>query len=360
MQEENIITNTYWADNERFADIMNVGMFQAQKVLSADELEEANGILSTMVGKKDRKIGIERYRDVVKKAAYGANFVIMGIENQTDIHYVMPVKVMGYDFMGYDKQWKEIKKRHRKAKDLEGAEYLSGFSKNDKLAPICTLVLYYGEEPWNGPTKLSELLDFSGLPEAVREAIVDYPIHVIDIRRFEDSEKLETDARLLFGVLQREGDAEKMKSYRDENEEAFSNISEETYDAIAVLSKSEGILEMKEKSKKIADRRDLCEGFRGMLEADLKEAVEKAKVQIRAQIEAEVRTQGMNQGMTQGITEGKRDERITCIFELLCDLGDIPMEIETKITEENDMELLSKWFRIAAKSDSIEQFIMKM
>lgn len=57
---------------------------------------------------------------------------------------------------------------------------------------------------------------------------------------------------------------------------------------------------------------------------------------------------------------GKRDERITCIFELLCDLGDIPMEIETKITEENDMELLSKWFRIAAKSDSIEQFIMKM
>lgn len=45
MQEKNIITNAYWSDNERFADIINVGIFKAKKVLSAEKLEEVNGIL---------------------------------------------------------------------------------------------------------------------------------------------------------------------------------------------------------------------------------------------------------------------------------------------------------------------------
>ena len=36
MQEKNIIANNYWSDNERFADVINVGMFQAKKVLSAN------------------------------------------------------------------------------------------------------------------------------------------------------------------------------------------------------------------------------------------------------------------------------------------------------------------------------------
>ena len=45
MQEENITTNTYRADNERFADIMNVGMFQSKKVLSADKLKEVDSVV---------------------------------------------------------------------------------------------------------------------------------------------------------------------------------------------------------------------------------------------------------------------------------------------------------------------------
>ena len=35
MQEKNIITNAYWSDSRRFADIINVGMFRSKKVLSA-------------------------------------------------------------------------------------------------------------------------------------------------------------------------------------------------------------------------------------------------------------------------------------------------------------------------------------
>lgn len=271
MQEENITTNTYWADNERFADIMNVGMFQSKKVLSADKLKEVDSYLKTMVGKPKKKTGVQKYRDVVKKAAFDANFVIVGIENQTDIHYAMPVRVMGYDFLNYDKQLKEIKRLHRKNKDLTDAEFVSGFSKEDKLSPICTLVLYYGEEPWDGPTRLSELLSFEGLPDEVREVIADYPIHVIDMRRFEDSEKLETDARLLFGVMQRDGNVDELEVYRAENEEAFQNISDDTYEVIATLTKSEEFLDLKEESRNEKGGVNVCEAFRQLKERGARE-----------------------------------------------------------------------------------------
>lgn len=224
-----------------------------------------------MVGKPKKKTGVQKYRDVVKKAAFDANFVIVGIENQTDIHYAMPVRVMGYDFLNYDKQLKEIKRLHRKNKDLTDAEFVSGFSKEDKLSPICTLVLYYGEEPWDGPTRLSELLSFEGLPDEVREVIADYPIHVIDMRRFEDSEKLETDARLLFGVMQRDGNVDELEVYRAENEEAFQNISDDTYEVIATLTKSEEFLDLKEESRNEKGGVNVCEAFRQLKERGARE-----------------------------------------------------------------------------------------
>ena len=324
MQEENITTNIYWADNERFADIMNVGMFQSKKVLSADKLKEVDSYLKTMVGKPKKKTRVQKYRDVVKKAAFDANFVIVGIENQTDIHYAMPVRVMGYDFLDYDKQLKEIKRLHRKNKDLSDAEFVSGFSKEDKLSPICTLVLYYGEEPWDGPTRLSGLLNFDGLPDEVREVIADYPIHVIDMRRFEDSEKLETDARLLFGLMQREGNWEEWEAYQADNEEAFRNMSEDAYDAIAVLTKSEELIKIKKDNTKEEGAVDMCEAIKQMK-------------------------------MREGIRMKVQD-----ILELLYELGEVSEELKSKITTETNMEILSKWLKLAAKSDTIEEFVGAM
>ena len=147
----------------------------------------------------------------------------------------------------------------------------------DKLNPICTLVLYYGKEPWKGPTKLSDILNFENLPERVREMIADYPIHVVDVRRFENSEMLETDARLLFGILQREGNAEAIEEYAKENEEAFKNICEDTFDAISILTNHKKIAEIKETSKNKEGGYDMCEAFRQMEERGEKRGKEIGK-----------------------------------------------------------------------------------
>jgi hypothetical protein len=67
VQEKNIIANNYWSDNERFADVINVGMFQAKKVLSANKLSECDGYLGHLE-KKRKSESIQKYRDVSKKA----------------------------------------------------------------------------------------------------------------------------------------------------------------------------------------------------------------------------------------------------------------------------------------------------
>ena len=112
MQEKNIIANTYWADNERFADIMNVGLFQ-KKVLTAEQLSERDGYLGR-VKQRQKESDLQRNRDVTKKSAFGTNFVIVSAENQDSIHYAMPVRIMGYEFMEYNRQLKELKALHDK------------------------------------------------------------------------------------------------------------------------------------------------------------------------------------------------------------------------------------------------------
>ena len=81
------------------------------------------------------------------------------------------------------------------------------------------------------------MLDFSEIPEVIRDIIANYPIHVIDARRFEDSEQLETEARFFFGMLQRDEDADSWQEYVNENREGFQNLSTDTYDAIATFTK---------------------------------------------------------------------------------------------------------------------------
>lgn len=259
MQEKNVVTNTYWADNERFADVMNVGMFQ-DKVLTAEQLSERDGYLGLVNREKERQT-FQRNRDVTKKVAFGTNFVILSIENQNDIHYAMPVRVMGYEFMDYNRQLKEIRAAHEKKKDLYGAEYLSGFSAEDKLQPICTLVIYYGKEPWTGPKNLSDMLDFSELPETVKGMVIDYPIHILDARRFQNSEELVTDARLLFGMLKRDEDKDAWIEYVEENKQAFQNVSSDTYHAIATFTKAGQLLDEQQKYASEEGNIDMCKAL---------------------------------------------------------------------------------------------------
>ena len=58
--------------------------------------------------------------------------------------------------------------------------------------------------------------------------------------------------------------------------------------------------------------------------------------------------------------EGKAEGTIDCIFSLLESLGELPNELIKRISEEKNLEQLNVWHKLAAKTDSIEQFMKEM
>lgn len=77
---------------------------------------------------------ISRTRDVIKRTAYGMNFVVYGVENQDTIHYAMPLRTMIYDGLGYLKEYREISRSNRTDRSLKTQEeFLSGMRKEDRL-----------------------------------------------------------------------------------------------------------------------------------------------------------------------------------------------------------------------------------
>ncbi len=173
---------TYWRRNEEFADLFNAYLYGGKQIIIADELEEQDTDASGIIEIGETKESVKGARDVIKvaKRFHGVEYAVLAVENQEGIHYAMPIRVMGYDYYTYNKQYREKKAEYKSKKEkLEGNEFLSGIKKKDRFLPVITLVLYYGEEAWNGPKSLHDMLD---IPREIKEYVSDYQLHIIEIR----------------------------------------------------------------------------------------------------------------------------------------------------------------------------------
>ncbi len=117
-------------------------------MIHPESLQEVDTEVSNLIEFKEYKETLQRARDVVKKTAYGIDFVILGIESQMKTHYAMPLRMMLYDALGYLKEYQELSRRNKRAGDkISVEEFLSALRKKDRLHPIISVVVYYGEEP---------------------------------------------------------------------------------------------------------------------------------------------------------------------------------------------------------------------
>ncbi|MBD5474451.1 MAG: hypothetical protein HDR17_00440 [Lachnospiraceae bacterium] len=58
--------------------------------------------------------------------------------------------------------------------------------------------------------------------------------------------------------------------------------------------------------------------------------------------------------------EGRTEERVESIKDFLSDLGPIPESVTAQIESETNLDTLKRWVKLAARSDSIEEFLQKM
>lgn len=179
-----IVVKNYWRNNEQFADFFNAVLFEGRQLIKPDELENMDTEESSVLEHREYAESIGASRDNIKirkkSTRYDVAFVILGMEGQERIHYAMPMRVMGYDYGTYRKQYEDNASRYRNAKNLTEDEFVSRMKKTDKLIPVITIVVYYGEREWDGAIALHGMLN---IPEEKKPFVNDYKMHLVEARK---------------------------------------------------------------------------------------------------------------------------------------------------------------------------------
>ena len=137
MARRDTITKNYMRNTDIFADFFNGYIYNGKEIIKSTELFDVDtsniAILPSFKGTKP--VTIQKYRDILKKAVLKqsdtAYYLLLGIENQSDIHYAMPVRNMLYDALMYSQQVEEIANHNKESKTYSSqAEFLSGITKN--------------------------------------------------------------------------------------------------------------------------------------------------------------------------------------------------------------------------------------
>lgn len=98
--------------------------------------------------------------------------------------------------------------------------------------------------------------------------------------------------------------------------------------------------------------RELNEGERRTLIQQLREGDEKAMCSSFGQLLDKEKAEGRAEGKA----EGRTKERAEAVIELLEEIGEPSRQLREYIMEQTELEILRKWHRAAAKSESIEDF----
>ena len=262
------VTKAYMRENTIFADAFNYLIYGGRRVIDPNSLKELDTTeIALPFGDDKTDEAVQKYRDILKSAVIkedkDAAYVLLGIENQTDIHYAMPVRNLIYDALQYGKQVSDVSAKHRKesGNGHNRGEYLSGFYKKDRLTPVITLVVHFGADAWDGPLSLHEMMSVDK-PE-IMQMVPDYRIQLIDPARMkpEDLMKFETSLREVMGYIKYSKDKEGMKTYMAGNSrtmlertaaqviKAITNTPIEIPEGLEEVNVCEAIEEMMKDSK---------------------------------------------------------------------------------------------------------------
>ena len=176
----------FFKNNKTFAALFNGFFFDNETIIKAAELEPDDTAYAESLkihnGKQKYKVEkVNKYRDNIRRTKLGY-LVILGIEDQSKVHYSMPIRKMLYDALEYSSELSTIGNNQNKT-EWTVDERLSGIKKDTKITPIVTVVFYTGEDPWDGPNSLHAMMN---MDDKISPFVPDYPLYVIDIGHDED------------------------------------------------------------------------------------------------------------------------------------------------------------------------------
>ena len=275
------ILKTFWRDNAHFADLFNAALFDGEQVLKPQDLTEVDTDISSMLRFNGHAETVQKIMDVVKKTAYGVDFVIWGLENQAKIHYAMPLRHMVGDAFSYLKEYDEIAAKNKKEKNFHSSEeFLSGLLKTDRLHPVISLCVYYGENEWDGPLSLRDMLE---IPDRIKPLVSDYRMNLIQVRTSDSLRFCDPDVNMVFDVSRNiyAKNYDKIKElYRDQEISASLGL------VIGAVTESQQLIDHALKSEQEGGQMNMCNALE------------------------ELRREGVLEGQREGRLEGQREGRL--------------------------------------------------
>ena len=269
------ITKEYMSRPQYFADAFNSSVFKGKQIIKADELslQEMDPTELGIIIKEDAKDIVQKVRDVLKKSVLMNNgktaFLLLGIENQGEIHYAMPVKNLIYDALNYGQQVSKIAHMHRKKKDLQEAEFLSGFSKGDKIMPVITLTVYYGNDDWDGPRRLKDMFS-EDIGEEILDEVDDYKLHLIIPKEIKDFSVFRSDFGKAMEFIAVSDDAEGIEKLKTNKK--FEKVGIET---VYLINECTGSNIAIEEGEEVVN---VCKGIDGYGKKEREKGIEQGKL----------------------------------------------------------------------------------
>lgn len=331
MGKKDIGLKSYLRDVARYADLWNGGVFEGNQIIRAEGLQEVTPVYA----KSDEEAALERTGDLVMMQNYdGQRFAVLALENQEKVDYGMPVRIMVQEALEYDKQMKETCRRnereykaYRAAENKEGlvpvykdeGEYLYKFREGDRLFPVVTLVVYWGEKEWKGAKNLHEMIDFGNtrMGTELRKLIPEYPLHFLDLSKFSHFEHFRTELRPLLQLFQKRNSKDEFVNYIKENEKDC-NMDDESWDMLGKLVDSSNIKSMiKNREQRKGEDKRMCKALDDL------------------------------------VAEGAAE----LVIDLLEEYGAVSEDIRKAILGQTDISILRSWNKLAAHAGSIEEFV---
>ncbi len=235
-----------------------------------------------------------RQRDILKKVETSEGVYYLGIENQDKINLIFPWRQMQMDCLMYERQIQQIEQNNKEHATRYGKEddYLYRFKSGDRVAPVITLVLYWGKMPWRKPRGIRDMADMTGLPKGIRKMAEDYRIHLISMREIprEALQRMKSDLKYVLGLMRCGNSRYEYEEFILQNREYFSHIPKSAVDVLHVC------MNIKELTR--------------ILEYHTTEVGEEETDMCRAleQIKQESRELGVKQGIEQGIEQERRSQ----------------------------------------------------
>ncbi len=233
-------TVKYMRQNAIFADAFNYFVYDGKQVIDPDSLEELDTreIELPYGGETGAKQPVQKTRDVIKSVTAMTDkktaYLVLAIENQSNIHYAMPVKNLVYDALQYSKQVEKAVSSHKHSGDykrISPDEYLSQFLKSDHLMPVITLVIYFDAKPWDGPMSVHEM--FLEQSEQILAFVPDYRINLIAPEAIKDKDfnKFKTTLKEVLSFIKYSRDADELSKLLNSDVE-FQRLGRDEVDVL--------------------------------------------------------------------------------------------------------------------------------